>query len=177
MQCTGTALARRLIKPFSGCNGVHQMCRNPLVCAEAKKPNAMPCYRSVVLLVTGWCFFAAPLKYMSSSVGVTIPNWMEKVKHVPNQQPVIIYVMSSLTMKRGPPKWTTTIGLWYQIARRCLILTPVFQGWMTSWSHWHIIYTYIYILYYIILKMLSLKCKHGRVTTKKTPTWYPFAKT
>ena len=37
-------------------------------------------------LVGGW---PSPLKNMSSSVGVTIPNWMESHKiHVPNHQPV-----------------------------------------------------------------------------------------
>ena len=42
-------------------------------------------------LVGGW---ATPLKNMSSSVGIIIPNWMEKIRNVPNHQPVIVGVPS-----------------------------------------------------------------------------------
>ena len=37
-----------------------------------------------------------PLKNMKSSVGITIPNWMEKTKNVPNHQPVVLMMMAMM---------------------------------------------------------------------------------
>ena len=37
-----------------------------------------------------WLVVSTPLKHMSSSVGMIIPNIWENNSHVPNQQPVVI---------------------------------------------------------------------------------------
>jgi hypothetical protein len=39
------------------------------------------------VIISGWCLNPTPLKNMSSSVGVTIPNISKNNIHVPNHQP------------------------------------------------------------------------------------------
>ena len=40
--------------------------------------------------ISGWWFQPTPLKNMSSSVGIIIPNIWKVIKNVPNHQPVLI---------------------------------------------------------------------------------------
>ena len=40
--------------------------------------------------ISGWWFQPTPLKNMSSSVGMIIPNIWKVIKNVPNHQPVLI---------------------------------------------------------------------------------------
>ena len=42
---------------------------------------------------SGWWLSPTPLKHMSSSVGVTIPNIWKDKSHVPNHQPVYVSLL------------------------------------------------------------------------------------